>query len=71
MEERKIVTLYELAKLSGRQVNECLYIAQEAKALRLQPGDSNIHVDLKIFQDHLESMIVDELKVLNGKESED
>lgn len=67
VKERKIVTLYDLAKMSNRNATECLHIAQEAKALRLQPEDTNIYVDVQMFQDHLDKIINEELKVLNGK----
>lgn len=68
MRERKVVTLYELARMAKRPINECLYLAQESKALRLQPSDTNIYVDLDVFQNHLDKIIIEELKNINGKE---
>ena len=67
MKETRLVTLRELAKMSGRTVNEVLTTAQEAKALRLHPGDNNIFVDLDVFMAYLDEIINEEVRVLNGK----
>lgn len=58
----RLINLYELAKKTGRTVQECLYIAQEANAVKMQPGDANIFIDSDIFQMHLEKIIDKEVE---------
>lgn len=63
----RLVTLHDLARMSNRTVQEVLYTAQEANAVKLQPGDSNIYIDVDIFQEHLDEIIEDELRTVNCK----
>ena len=70
MKSKKIATLYDLATMMGRKTQEVLYLAQEANALDMRSGDMNIYVDVDKLQNHIDSIIIEELRVINGKNRE-
>ena len=55
--DKGFIPLKNLATMLGRPAKEVLEMAQDADA---------IYIDLDIFQDHLDSVINEEIKRLNG-----
>ena len=53
----ELINLYEIAKNTGIKVQNCLYLAQEANAVKMKPGDANIFIDANIFKNHLDTIV--------------
>ena len=65
---KRIISLGNLAITLGKPAQEVLYLAQEGESLALQPGDANIFVDVDKFMKHLDDIINEEIRRINGKQ---
>jgi hypothetical protein len=58
-----------MAKLLEKPVQEVYEISKEAGAIKTLPNDSKIYIDIEIYQNYLDTEIIDILKYVNSKEN--
>lgn len=63
----ELVTLDRLAQMLEKPVQKIYITAQAANAFRCKKHSNNIFVDLDVFQDYLDEVINEEIKLINGK----
>lgn len=66
--KKSLVTLHDMAKMLETRVDEVLENAKIAGAIDTRPGDSNIYIDVNKYQDYLDTLIIADLKRVNGKQ---
>ena len=62
----ELMSLKDAVFAIGYPAQEVLDMARECNAVKLQPGSSAIMIDTDTVKAHLESLIKEELKELNG-----